>query len=191
MAFVGELSLHSNFKSIMPVDRCSVYRSHLMEYGCEIIASICAKRSKQWTLLSYLEPGMVLFTFHDHQRICFSKRPDRIAHKFRTSLSSRRLSHYSFRVLWIVQSPVFQEVLLKTLQPIDYGKIYLTFTEDTNTFAIRVSWDTSLVLMPNESLVQIIGSWGDDTTSVGVTNISESKEEIVYNECKDLPVPAL
>lgn len=177
----GPLLLNANFTSVSSSDRISIYRSHLMQYACEIVGSVIEKRSKQWQLLSFLEPGMLLFAFDDHQRLCFRKRADRITHTFRTFSSSRRLSHFSFRVLWIMQSPIFHEVLSKILPQIDCGIVYLTCCEATNTYALRVSWVDDLLLQPDEMLVQVLMTWGANSAE-----ISKKYDKIDQSTTNDL-----
>lgn len=159
---MSKVFLHHNYKETTPTERSAIYKSQLMVYASEIVAKLCTKRSDQWQLLSYIDPGALLFTFHDHQRLCFSKRAGHLTHKFRTSMSSRRLSHYSFRVLWIVQSPLFEEKLKQLIPEFDYGTIYLTYDESISMFSVKLSWDSGISLSPTEKLVQVILSCGEN-----------------------------
>lgn len=148
------LQLHQNFTTTPDADRVATYRSRLSEYAAELIADICTRKVDQWELFSYLEQSIVLFSFSNHQRLCFSRRGDRLVYKFRTQRFSKRLSSYSFRCLWTVQSPVFHEILTNACPLIDKGAVYLTFSEILNTFFIRLTWDSNLHIPAGETLVQ-------------------------------------
>ena len=152
------LPVYANHAAVEDSERVSVYRSYLAEYAAEVVAAICTKREEQWELFSHLQPGIILFSFGNHQRVCFSRRGDRLIYKFRTSGVNGRLSSYSFRCLWVVQSPIFQEVLTELSPILDKGSIYLTFSELTDTFIIRVSWTDDPYIPPNsgETLVQVL-----------------------------------
>ena len=165
------IPVHSNYTTQEDSERVSVYRSHLAEYAAETIAVLCTKREEQWELFSHLQPGIVLFSFGNHQRICFSRRGDRLNYKFRTTGVNGRLSAYSFRCLWVVQSPVFQEVLTELSPILDKGNIYLTFAEPTDTFNIRVSWTNDPFVPPGEILVQTLIDYDIGTTgNKGIDN---------------------
>jgi len=54
----------------------------------------------------------------------------------------------------VVQSPVFQDAITIASPLIDKGSIYLTFSELSDTFTVRVCWTDEPVLAEGEVVVQ-------------------------------------
>jgi hypothetical protein len=167
---------NENYTCTNHTDRYMVYKMHLSEYAAQVVASIATRRSNQWSLLSFLQPGVVLFTFYNHQRICFSKRGDNIIFKFKTNSPSKKLQCFSYRVLWIVQSPMFVERLQQACPKIDQGKLLLTFNEQTDMFYIRLCWTSPSEIPTGEVLVQTLYTLGTDKNSETTTNPPSSTQ---------------
>lgn len=162
------LSLHATYTASGNSDqteRMRTYRDALFHYAADVISEIATKRSEQWDVLAHLEPGLCLFTFQNHTRIYFSRRGDRLSYKFKTSPVFRRLGPFNFRVLWVVQSPVFQDSITATAPILDKGNIYLTFCEAQDAFNIRVCWTEEHYVPEGEVLVQSLAEYDVERSS--------------------------
>lgn len=135
-------------------DRFTAYKSALSDYATKVTADLCVKSVNQWPLLACKYSGTILFLFYNHQRIVFKKTPTRLTYSYRTS-KSRHLPTLSFRVLWLVQSPLFTEYLRTLVPDVDKAEVYLTYREVTDTFALRLSWGDYTVPQ-SEVLVQTL-----------------------------------
>jgi hypothetical protein len=133
-------------------DKSSAYKDALFRYGTEIISTICTRRSDQWELFAHIEPGIVLFSFSNHQRLAFTRRGDRLNYRFRRNKQNQR--SFSFRCLWLIQSPVFQEAMTHACPLIDRGQVYLTHILETDTYHVRLSWGDAPFVPEGEVLIQ-------------------------------------
>lgn len=150
------LPLNANFTSATEEDKATKYRDALFKYGAEVISEIASKHAKQWEPLSHVVSNTLLFTFENHSRLCFSKtRGNQLRHRFRSTTGNwKRASRYSFRVLWLVQSPVFQSTLLESLPMMDKASVYLTFNDAMQRFFVRLCWSDEIPLEDDEIVIQ-------------------------------------
>lgn len=172
-ASVLPLPLNSNYTKTQATERRSTYRDALFTYAAKVVARACLKTSEQWTLFSLIEPSTTLFVFSNHQRLVFHRRSDRLLYNFRTTGYARRVSPYSFRVLWLVQSPVFHEIISNLLPSVDKGSVFLTFSEQLDTFFVRLSWCDEPYVPDGEELVQVLVDYNQ-----GKSDVCALKEEV-------------
>ena len=152
----ARLPLNENYTATPDGERKDIYKGELFKHASGIVADLCMRQHHQWSLLSHTDPGVVLFEFSNHQRITFSRRGDRLFYRFRTNRFPRRISGYSFRCLWIAQSPVFRQEVESMLPPIDIGTVYLTFNENTGHFRVRLCWTKDLFIPSGEVLIEVL-----------------------------------
>lgn len=158
------LPVFKNYSTTQSSERRSTYRDALFTHAAKIVGRACVKSLDQWELFSILEPSVVLFMFSNHQRLVFHRRADRLVHNFRTTPYARRVPPYSFRVLWLVQSPVFHEIISSIVPLLDKGHVFVTFSESLDSFFVRVSWCDEPHVPEGEELLQVIQTYGPCTS---------------------------
>jgi len=167
--------LSANFKA---EDKKNAYKDALFRYGTQVVSTICTRRSDQWELFAHIEPGIVLFSFSSHQRIVFTRRGDKISYRFRRNRQNQR--SFSFRCLWLIQSPVFQETMTNTCPLIDRGQVYLTHALDLDTYHIRLSWGEEPFVPEGETLVQSLVEY--NFPSAAVAKVVDTIEPQAINQ---------
>lgn len=172
------LKLHATYTATVGNEQKGVYRDSLFHYAADIIGRIATKKSEQWEVLATLDPGLILFSFQNHTRIHFARRGDRLTYRFRTNQVPRRTSPYSYRLLWVVQSPVFQDSITTAAPIIDKGSIYLTFNESQSMFHIRVCWTDSPYVPEGEVLIQSLVEYDVEGAKVTLAPSLQENESV-------------